>query len=263
MKEQRAYGIELKWLSVTCFEIKFDGTTVVTDPFITESVTTDLIWEAIDACDIITLSHTHWDHITDIPRLMGKFSPKLLAGELSTMPLAKWLDCNPTMLYPMSPNLELDFGDVKIRALFGRHSNLHRNYSEAIEWTQSEPVVSGNVMLEKLQTYGIIEYRNYLFTAANGTKVLIWGSDLSIDQRNLLKQLQPDIAILQYAKYSAADTAEFAAAIGCKILIPHHMDLRLTSEEYWPRIVELEREFMSRVPDGRFVAPQRNTWMQL
>lgn len=257
------YGVRLKWLGVACFEIRFGATSVVTDPFVTDSATTDLTWEAIEQCDFITLSHTHWDHITDIPRLMKRFSPRLLTGELSAMAVAEWLDCNPTALYPMTPDLELDFDDVKIKALFGRHSNLNRTYSDAVAWTQAEPVVRGNAMLEMLQLYGVIEYRNYLFTAPNGAKVLIFGNDPSIEQRNLLAKLRPDIAILQHTKHSAEDTAAFAAAIGCKVLLPHHMDLRLTPPEYQPRIEQLEREFLLRVPDGRFLAPAHNSWVTL
>ena len=113
MKE---YGIDLKWLAVTSFEIRCGNTTVVTDPYITECVGTDLTWEAVEGCDIICLSHAHWDHITDIPRLISKFNPIVLCGDQTAMPLAMWLDYNPSCIYPMYPDTELDFNDVKIKA---------------------------------------------------------------------------------------------------------------------------------------------------
>ena len=70
MNEAASYGVALKWLTVTCFEIRFGGVTVVSDPFVTDSPGTKLTWEAIEGCDLITLSHSHWDHITDLPHLM-------------------------------------------------------------------------------------------------------------------------------------------------------------------------------------------------
>ena len=38
---KREYGVNIKWLAVSCFEMRFGETTVVTDPYITECVGTD------------------------------------------------------------------------------------------------------------------------------------------------------------------------------------------------------------------------------
>ena len=124
------FGVDIKWLAVTSFEMKFNNTTVVSDPYITECVGTDLDYTAVENCDIICLSHAHWDHVTDIPRLMEKFSPKVLCGDMTAMPLAKWLNCPASKIYPTYPNLELDFGDVKIKSLFGRHKLQRLGYND-------------------------------------------------------------------------------------------------------------------------------------
>ena len=118
------YGFSFRWLAVTSFEMRFGNTTIVSDPFITECDQTDLTWESVENCDMICLSHAHWDHITDIPRLCQKFSPKVLCGEQTALPLARWMNYNGSFVYPMYPDMELDFGDVKVRALYGRHTNL-------------------------------------------------------------------------------------------------------------------------------------------
>lgn len=82
----------MKWLSVTCFEMRFGETTVVSDPFVTDSPGTELTWEAIEKCDLITLSHSHWDHIMDLPQLMKRYHPLLLCPEMTADPLARWLN---------------------------------------------------------------------------------------------------------------------------------------------------------------------------
>ena len=115
---ENLYGVSIKWLAVTSFEIRCNDLTVVSDPYITECVGTDLTWEAVENCDIICLGHAHWDHVTDIPRLVRKYQPKLLCGDQTAMPLAKWLNYTPSLIYPMYPNNELNFGDVKICALY-------------------------------------------------------------------------------------------------------------------------------------------------
>ncbi|MBQ9843851.1 MAG: MBL fold metallo-hydrolase [Oscillospiraceae bacterium] len=260
---EKKYGVSLKWLAVTSFEMRFGNTTVVSDPYITECVGTDVTWENVENCDIICLGHAHWDHITDIPRLMDKFHPILLCGDQTAMPMAQWLNCSPTVVYPMYPDNELDFGDVKIRALYGRHTNLGSGFNDLCARLDQNPLCQADPGMAALQPVGSFEYRNFLFTLPNGTKVLLWGNDPTIEQVNICKALKPDIAIIQRSTKpeAIAQKAEFAAAIGCKVLIPHHHDFRAVDD---PAIVEtFRKEFLDRVPDGVFIAPEHGQWIDL
>ena len=260
---EKKYGVSLKWLAVTSFEMRFGNTTVVSDPYITECVGTDVTWENVENCDIICLGHAHWDHITDIPRLMDKFHPILLCGDQTAMPMAQWLNCSPTVVYPMYPDNELDFGDVKIRALYGRHTNLGQGFNDLCQRLYANPLCQADPGMAALQPIGSLEYRNFLFTTPNGTKILLWGNDPTIEQVNICKALQPDIAIIQRSvkPEDVAKKAEFAAAIGCKVLIPHHHDFRGVDD---PSVVEnFKNEFLKRVPDGIFIAPEHGQWIDL
>ena len=253
------YGIDIKWLAVSSFEIRFGNRTVVTDPYITECVGTDITYEAVENCDIICLGHSHWDHITDIPRLCEKFSPRVLCGDQTALPMAKWLNYDPTFIYPMYPDTELDFGDVKIRALYGRHKSLGKGFNDLCARLEDHELCKADPGIAALQPIGSLEYRNYLFTASNGTKILFWGNDVTIEQINLCKALKPDIAIIQ--RGSSAERAEFAKEIGCKVLIPHHHDFKQADDS---SIIETFRaEFLRRVPDGIFLAPEHGKWMDL
>lgn len=260
---KKTYGISIKWLAVTSFEIRCNGLTVVTDPYITECVGTDLTWEAVENCDIICLGHAHWDHITDIPRLVEKFSPKILCGDQTAIPLAKWLNYTPTLIYPMYPDTELDFGDVKIRALYGRHTNLGKGFNDLCTRIESNPICTNDPGIQSLQAIGSLEYRNFLFTLPNGTKVLLWGNDPTIEQINICKAQKPDILIIQrsVAPEQIKEKAKFAAAIGCKVVIPHHHDFREVED---PSIVEkFKEEFLTLVPDGVFITPEHGKWIDL
>lgn len=257
------YGVSIKWLAVTSFEIRCNDLTVVTDPYITECVGTDLTWEAVENCDIICLGHAHWDHITDIPRLMEKFHPIVLCGDQTAMPLAQWLNCSPSVIYPMYPDTELDFDSVKIRALYGRHTNLKRGFNDLCQGLKENPLCVADPEMAALQPIGSLEYRNFLFTLPNGTKILLWGNDPTVEQRNICKALKPDIAILQRSvkPEDVEKKAEFAAAIGCKVVIPHHHDFKAVDD---PEVVGRFKEaFLRRVPDGVFLTPEHGQWMEL
>jgi len=114
-----------------------------------------------------------------------------------------------------------------------------------------------------MQIPGTLEYRNYLFTDQKGTKLLMWGNDATTDQINMLKPLRPDICILQLSKQDPVEIAAMAAEVGAKVLIPHHMDLKKTREEYLPSVERCRDEFLKRVPDGRFVDPINGQWVEL
>lgn len=248
------YGIELKWLSVTCFEMRFGGTTVVSDPFVTDNENSPLSAKDIEHCDIITLSHSHWDHITDIPELLERFRPLLLCGPMTALPLNDWLDYDPMLIYPMEHDLELDFGDVRIRALFGKHTDLKKKETMLRESFLKNPLCADEKILA-LQKPGSMEYRNYLYTTRSGAKLLLWGNDPTVSQRALLSRLRPEIAILQLSIQDPEEIAELAAEIGCRVLIPHHLDLRTGPEGYMEKVRALEKAFAERVPDGRFICP--------
>ena len=258
-----SYGVSIKWLAVSSFEMKCGGTTIVTDPYITECVGTDLTWEAVENCDMICLGHAHWDHITDIPRLVEKFQPKIFCGDQTAMPLAQWLNYTPSRIYPMYPDTELDFGDVKIRALYGRHIDLKKGFNDLCDYLAVNEICKKDPGIASVQAVGSMEYRNYLFTLPNGTKVLIWGNEPGIEQLNIWKVCKPDIAIIQRSVKpdQIKEKAEFAAAIGCKVLIPHHHDFREVDD---PAVVaQFKEAFLRLVPDGVFVTPEHGEWIHL
>ena len=47
------YGVSLRWMAVTSFEIRCNDLTVVTDPYITECPYADLTWESVEQCNMI------------------------------------------------------------------------------------------------------------------------------------------------------------------------------------------------------------------
>ena len=252
-------GVRLKWLGCACFEMDFGGVTVVSDPWITPNEKTNLTWENVEKCDYITLTHSHSDHIVDIPALMGKFDAYLMCGEQTAMPLTLWADVNPMRVYPMNPDLELDMDGVKIKALYGRHSPLPGTAQEReakINTSNSSP------LMKELSRWGSMEYRNYLYTMPGGAKVLMWGSKIARpDQRNILKAERPDIAIIQVTGANKAeDMAAACKEMGCKVVIPHHIDY---PGDYSRQTENLKNALAEIAPEITFIHPEYNEWIEL
>lgn len=256
-------NVRIKWLTVACFELQFGSTTVVTDPCITKVRTNELTWEAVENCSIIALTHIHWDHVTDIPALLDSFPAPVLTGTLSAMPLLKWLNCNASQVYPMDVGTELDFGDVRIKALFGRHTTGGAKYDALLAGFEKNHWIADDPALKEIQPWGSLEYRNYLFTARDGTKVLFWGNEPTETQKNMARELKPDIAILQLSRQDPLQMAEFAAVSGCKVVIPHHMDLLKSREQYMPQVEAMKEAYEKLVPNGLFIVPENGKWINI
>ena len=258
------YGIRIKWFTVASFEIEKDGHHIVTDPFITLSDNSPCTWEDVEQCDIFTLSHAHWDHITDIPVLMDKFpEAPLLTGSMTALPLIYWGNLIPQHVWPMDANLELDFSWVKVKALFGRHVDFSEKASNLESQLRRKPFVDR--AMGDMQMLGTTEYRNFLFTYPDGLKVLIWGNDFSEVQKNIVSEVHPDIAIIQSTKQlkDIPGYIDFVKRSGCKVVIPHHMDLKKPYEEYIPALTDLAAELKKAVPGLEFVLPRYNKWIEL
>ncbi len=251
--------LRLRWLTIACFEIRIGDFSIVIDPCIGVSTRAPFGPEVIEKTDVILLSHGHWDHITDIKALVEKNDCPVLCGELTAPALLRYLNCNPRNVYPVTPNLELDFGGAKIRALFGKHCNQHKTLQELTERSRNSPIIDTPEMLE-CGFYGHMEYRNYLITDPSGLKVLFWGNDVDPFQLNAVRQLQPDIALLQYTRQPPEKLAQMVAAGNIKVLIPHHMDLFKDEAEYNPQIDILEREVHKVAPDCLVITPERLKW---
>lgn len=251
--------LRLRWLTIACFEVRVGDFAIVIDPCVGVSEQAPFGAEVIEKADAVLLSHGHWDHITDIRDVMDRFRCPLLCGELTAPSMLRLLNCNPRDVYPMSANLELDFGGAKIRALFGRHTNQHKTLRELTDASAGNPLIDSPEM-EACNFYGHMEYRNYLITAPSGMKVLFWGNDVTAEQLNMVRELRPDVALLQYTRQKPEELAQMVAAGNIKVLIPHHMDLVKTEEEYNPLIDVLEQEVHKVAPDCLVITPERLKW---
>jgi len=255
--------ISIRWITVTCFEIKIGDKTVVIDPFIGLSPGTVATAEIIEGADIIAVTHTHWDHVTDIGYLMDKFNSKVIVGDLSAMDLARYLNRNAHYLYPVCHNTELDFGWVKIKALIGRHQNMRKSFITTATSFRDKPFYEQYQDLEPLGWFGTLEYRNYVITTPDNFKILIYGNTPSVEQVNMLKDIKPDLALLQLTRPIPEEIAAFANDIGAKMVMPHHMDLAKNPEEYLPVVDEFCKAFSALRPGGIAINPEHSRWYDI
>jgi L-ascorbate metabolism protein UlaG (beta-lactamase superfamily) len=74
-------GLSLQWLGTAGFALSYEGTTVVTDPFLTRvpfghvlrgrplAIDPSLATRFVPRCDAVLMGHTHFDHALDTPAI--------------------------------------------------------------------------------------------------------------------------------------------------------------------------------------------------
>ncbi len=254
-------GVRLKWLGCAGFEMDFGGLTVVSDPFITELKTTELTYENVEHCDLMVLTHGHYDHVTDIPALHQKFGALLLCGEQTAPLVAKWSNMSPMNVLPMTPGLELDFDAVKIKAIFGTHTMLEKSYQALEERARNNLFLNEHPDLLPLHKVGHMEYRNFLFTMPNGTRILHWGNPLNAYLCNLMKPEKADILIQQMTAVIPDPELliDVCREMGTKVLIANHVDF---PRDYREKAKETGARVKEALPEIRFIMPEYNRWME-
>ncbi len=230
-------GIQLRWFNTAGFEMVLPGGAhLLVDPWLDSSDLYPFPLEKVERADYILLSHVHFDHAQDIERVLAKFpKAKLFIGDLSIDALCKVQHVSLTNIYRVRNGDEYTFDDVNIKVYGGRHTE---NSKGAYRPEQFD---SDQSSLNSLTGYyGSMELQNYLITAADGTKVLVWGGQTTADQKYRLRQLYPDVALMHLSPkqdpYVFAQTISFILP---KVVIPHHYDLTKPLFDGNPKLMDL------------------------
>lgn len=216
-------GIKLRWLNTAGFEIVLPGGAhLLVDPWLDSATLYPLSLDEIERADYILLSHVHFDHAQDVGAVLAKFpKAKLFVGDLSVDPLCTEQHISLTNIYRVRSGEEYIFDDVKINVFAGRHTeNAKGEYRPKVFDDDSSSLKS------LTGWYGSMELQNYLITAADGTRVLIWAGQTTADQKYRLAGLKPDIACMHLSpKQDPYDFADLVKTIGAQVVIPHHYDM--------------------------------------
>ncbi len=142
---------------------------------------------------------------------------------------AQNLDC--ARMFPVRNGDVIRMDDITIQIFTGRHSESPRGY---------RPSGRG-------------------FRKSDGTRILIWAGMTSSDQKNRFRGIHPDIALMHVSpKQDFGEFASLTAAMGAKIIIPHHCDCTEKLFEAVPdAIMDMSEENRCCfVADGRFLFPR-------
>jgi L-ascorbate metabolism protein UlaG (beta-lactamase superfamily) len=80
MSVEKRPSCDLTWYGHATWRLRCGPWTVWIDPFLNDNPSCPLQAEAVEACDVILLTHGHFDHVADAAHLAQRFQATLIAN---------------------------------------------------------------------------------------------------------------------------------------------------------------------------------------
>jgi len=130
-------GLSLRWLGTAGFAISYEGTTVVTDPFLTRvpfghvlrgrplAIDETLAPQFVPECDAVLMGHTHFDHALDTPAIVRHTGATVYGSQSMTHYMGlhgladKAVTVTPHEAYEIGPFVVRFFPSVHSKLLLG------------------------------------------------------------------------------------------------------------------------------------------------
>ncbi|MFF2125861.1 MBL fold metallo-hydrolase [Streptomyces olivochromogenes] len=129
-----AASASLRWLGTSGWRIDVDGRTVLFDPYLTRfktglfdgafradtelSTDPEVVRERIGAPELVLVSHSHWDHVADVPYIAKSTGARVMGTE-TTYHLLVAFGVDPGQISVVKGGEVLDFGGITVEVAAG------------------------------------------------------------------------------------------------------------------------------------------------
>ncbi|MBR0138206.1 MAG: MBL fold metallo-hydrolase [Erysipelotrichaceae bacterium] len=224
-------GIRIRYVNYACYEIVLpNGKVIVVDPSIDyTNKTTEFTRDDFTGADYILLSHTHYDHDSDLPYLAEKFDSKVFVGAMSCYGELQYSDIPFDNIYPVYPGEVYEMQDFTLEVFRGKHTFLGKQNRMSL----IEPKESLNDYFPKnhkqSDIFGGIEYMDYMITTKENTRIFINGGGPNwMFYNNIfttMKEKSPNIVFRQSSsKYTPEVFAQTVDQFHAQLVFPLHQD---------------------------------------
>lgn len=256
--------VRIRWFNDACYEIKLpDGKGILIDPHIRQSPYKSLDIGAVEAADYILISHTHFDHVTDVGFLSEQYDSRIFAPHLGGVELARCHNIPGYRMHLCSPGDSFELKDFRLECFRGKHTNLGaddcpENWPENMKREGQPPdTMTMNIL-------GSYEYLIYLITLPSNFRILIWGGEAGCDAIKQARRFQPNISIAQLPREDVGQVARLYEAIGGQMIFLHHHDSFIAKGLDGQTIID---ETIARTetltPYTRIINPEKGRWYEV
>lgn len=255
--------MKLRWIDTSCFEIVTDeNEVIVTDPYIDECENAPITSDDVQKMDYILITHTHFDHITQLNKYYEQYQPKICCSSLSSVSLLSEFDLSGQLIYGMDHKEMVDFGNTRITRISAKHSIPSRKERHFVRESQilgSMPFEMDDSYIRLMKT-GYMDFSNFYIETKDNTRILFWGGGVTPEQINQAKEYRPDILLIQIPSNPNDKIVELIKTVGASIVIPHHHDTYYKSKDVDAMMETLKKDIESQCPYVKFYNPIPGKW---
>ncbi|WP_405113103.1 MBL fold metallo-hydrolase [Micromonospora sp. NBC_01405] len=275
---RRTGAVSFRWWGTSGWRIDIGGRTVLVDPYLSRydtglftgkfnqetalTVAEDVLDRYVDRASTILVTHTHWDHFNDVPRIAQRTGARVF-GTLTAYHLGLAYGLPVGQLSPVKGGEVLQFGDHTVEVVGSLHSR-NASYSMAFPGVRVTPPARPETIADLPEGDTLA----YQVRIAGGPAVFFMGASDFVERD--LAGLAPDVAMV--ALQSSTATADYVARLMAaldhpKIVVPVHWDNFETPLVNPPTVAPADRERLDALiaavravsPRTRVLVPEYGT----
>ena len=266
-------GLQMRYINGQCYEfILPNGKHLITDPYVTPTKGLSnagfraFSVEEIERADYILITHSHFDHTSDLGYLAKKFGSMVFAGSMTIALMAEFFDLDYGKLFPVSEMQTFELEDFTLTCYKGKHFATKPMLRErSMKITQKKFGVEG---YGEIDTLGVVETFDFCITFSNNLRLqFVSGDSVLNNPYTVAQSFRPNILIRHsMGGWDPTYYASLIAKFHAQVAFPMHHDNILAGK--YSRTMD---EFSSGVEQAlydigsntRFVNPEPYRWYTL
>ena len=266
--EESSESIKIRYIFCQCYQIELpDGTTIITDPFISGGVD-DFMIDQLEKVDYIILNHTHFDHDMDTGNVWEKFHGRIICQKEVAMEVAHFFDIPYSSIYAVSEGCTYYFPQFTIKTYHGLHDN-----RKAREGTDKRPSEQQDTTLKRfgieghkiLDNMGAVFMLNWVLTTPNNFKIAFHAGQDYQDFAAHMREEKPNIMIRHRIRtYTPEEYAKQCEDAGVQYIFPwHHSNALTTGEDLNAYIENVNEVLKAHHSPARAFNPDPYRWYKV
>ena len=242
-------AFRIRWLGTACFEINVDERqTVVIDPYLDDCANAPIRSEQVEGCDLILLTHGHYDHVLDVGRLVERFQPSIYCSTEVASALIEHQGVDPQCFTSITAGDSIEREGFRVEVVRGVHVDFVSEYErltgkefigdgggdfskmlrEGLEVLLG-PVNPPEQLEEWMAKYPPGEQLNYVIDTGDGKRIYMAGSYPDPGLMEVARKARSFMTLLQVIpgrtlQGMEAQVVRYGLASGAKIIVPQHHD---------------------------------------
>ncbi len=116
--------MNLKSLGINGFEFRIDGETLLIDPYVSRDhrrvSIPSVVRKHIKQADYIILTHSHWDHLADVPEI-AKYTDAVICGSETTLNICRYFKIAESRLRRYENHKKIRLGKFTLTPIRSKH----------------------------------------------------------------------------------------------------------------------------------------------